>query len=848
VTVNEVAGTATFTVSLSAASGLGVSFHYATANGTATAGQDYTATSGSGSIVAGSTSTTVTVTILEDALDEPNETFSVNLSNPVNATIADGTGVGTIVDNDATPTLSINDVTVTEGNAGTVNAVFTVTLSAASGQTVTVDWATANDTAVAPTDYTAVSGTLTFTPGETTKAVTVAVRGDLIVELNERYLVQLSSLVNATIGDGEGYGTILNDDSATFRINDVTQAENAGAMTFTVSLSNPVDTQVTVVATTADDTARTSDNDYTSKTATLTFAAGATSQTFIVAVTGDSKVELDEAFQVNLSGASVASRSVTIGDAQGIGQIINDDTATVSIVANIAEATEPDEDGQFTVSMTASSELATVVSYVVTGTATEGVDYVSLVPHEVTIAAGATSATIDIDVLADSIFDNDETVVITLDSVLAGVTNAINIAAPPDHSATVTIKDPTVTIIDNHDPGFEDWGFLRFEGMGYLADWAYGGNNFAPEFATWTFDVLPGDYRVSVTWPNYPTAPKATNAPFSVYDGTTADPLLATVLIDQSGFPQADVIEGGFLFEDLDNGTNQGIYEATGNKLTIELTDAGIKGLVFADAVRIERLLPLHAEAMAAAQTPAELGVSYSDVAPRVQRAVETWAIADRNAQGRLSSVDVVIGQLPGSVLGLASEATSTIWVDGNGAGGGWQMDGGSLRGGDTALSSGHFDLFTAIAHELGHLLGYDDLDPLVHPNAMMASRLSPGATRLPKSMGSEALPSELASQAAQDACFFDFARISHSDHGGSLGLLERAGFLQGDEGSERSLRSISKPDPLQGNKAEMPVPYRCQSASDAVVGREDEASVDEFFGQIDDELLRPAVGVDDHS
>jgi hypothetical protein len=94
----------------------------------------------------------VTVLVHGDTLDEGNETFSLNLSNPSNVTIADGIGVGTITDDDAQPTLSVNNVTVTEGDSGAVNATFTVSLSAASGLNVTVDYATADGTATAPAD------------------------------------------------------------------------------------------------------------------------------------------------------------------------------------------------------------------------------------------------------------------------------------------------------------------------------------------------------------------------------------------------------------------------------------------------------------------------------------------------------------------------------------------------------------------------------------------------------------------------------------------------------------------------------------------------------------------------
>ena len=92
--------------------------------------------------------------------DELDEIFTVTLSTAVNATLLDGQGLGTITDDDGFPSLSINDVTVTEANGGTVNAVFTVSLSNASGQPVTVDYATADGTAVAGADYTSASGTL----------------------------------------------------------------------------------------------------------------------------------------------------------------------------------------------------------------------------------------------------------------------------------------------------------------------------------------------------------------------------------------------------------------------------------------------------------------------------------------------------------------------------------------------------------------------------------------------------------------------------------------------------------------------------------------------------------------
>lgn len=204
----------TFTVSLSAPAGPGgVTFDIASANGSATAGVDYVANSLTGqTIPAGSSTYTFTVQVNGDALNEPSETFFVNVTNVVNAIVVDGQGVGTIVNDDPLPSLSINDVTLVEGNSGTTNAVFTVTLSAASGQTVSVNYATADGTATQPADYTSASGTLTFTPGQTTRTITVPVAGETVPEANENYFVNLSGAVNAIITDNQGLGTITNDD------------------------------------------------------------------------------------------------------------------------------------------------------------------------------------------------------------------------------------------------------------------------------------------------------------------------------------------------------------------------------------------------------------------------------------------------------------------------------------------------------------------------------------------------------------------------------------------------------------------------------------------------------------
>ncbi|MCE9524936.1 MAG: FG-GAP-like repeat-containing protein, partial [Planctomycetales bacterium] len=200
-----------------------------------------------------------------------------------------------------TPSLSINDVTVVEGNTGTVEAAITVTLSASSSQEVTVHYATgATPTGSQSTvgvDYQAASGTLTFAPGETSKTITVLINGDRLVEETEAFVVNLSGASNALIADGQGFGTIV-DDEPRISISDVSKAEGKNRQTtlfaFTVTLSAPYDQPVTVSFRTMDGTATTSNGDYIAKTGTLTFAPGETTKTITIDVKGDSKKESNE--------------------------------------------------------------------------------------------------------------------------------------------------------------------------------------------------------------------------------------------------------------------------------------------------------------------------------------------------------------------------------------------------------------------------------------------------------------------------------------------------------------------------------------------------------------------------
>ena len=223
------------------------------------------------------------------------------------------------------PRIAIGDVTITEGNTGERVATFTVNLSTSSAQAVAVDYATANGTAIAGSDYVSRSGMLTFAPGETTKTITILIIGDRMGESNETFLVNLSGVTNATLADGQGVGTIL-DDEPRINVGDVIKKEGkkgqATLFTFTVTLSAAYDQAVTMSFRTVDGTASTSDGDYVAKTGTLTFAPGETTKTITIEVKGDSKKESNETFYLDLFGligTAIFTRS------RGIGTVLNDD-------------------------------------------------------------------------------------------------------------------------------------------------------------------------------------------------------------------------------------------------------------------------------------------------------------------------------------------------------------------------------------------------------------------------------------------------------------------------------------------------------------------------------------------
>ena len=290
-----------FTVTLSPASSGTVTATYTTANGTATAGVDYTAATGQVSFAPGVTSQLVTVAIAGDTDIESDETFTLGLSNPTGGAVIGAAGVGTITNDDqAALTISIGDIAIVEGNAGTANALVPVTLSAAATTAVSAQYVTAAGTATAGSDFTAATGTVTFAAGQTAATIAVTVAGDTLDEPDETVTVALSAPTGATLADSQGVVTITDDDAApTISVADLTVSEGTATATVTLSLSAASGRPVSVTATTSNLTA--SAADYSAVAQSVAFAVGATTATLGVPITADVVDEANETFAVTLT-------------------------------------------------------------------------------------------------------------------------------------------------------------------------------------------------------------------------------------------------------------------------------------------------------------------------------------------------------------------------------------------------------------------------------------------------------------------------------------------------------------------------------------------------------------------
>ncbi len=398
--------TLVFPVELACALGQPVTAHAATVAGSATAPADFTAVEQELAFAVGETQKLVAIDVQTDAIDESDETLTLQLSSAAGAFVRRAAATGTIQDDD-TATLAAGDVTLSEGTGGTTTAEVQVSLSTPSAQTVTVLAATAAGTATEPADFTTSSSTLTFASGETVKTLPVPIIPDAVDENDETLYVRLSGATGAAIADNEATVTIADDDDNHLTIADVALSEGTEApvqMIFTVQLSSPALEGAEVQFHTEDITA-TAGADYQAVTSVLTIPQGASSATVVVDLVPDPDVEPPESFRMVVTQAT----GVSLDDPEAIGTLLDDDlTISIADLAG-AEGSSGVLPWIFPVTLNAPAPIAVSVAYA-TAELPSGSPDRAFVPEDFSatsgtldFATGATQSAILVNVRGDLI-------------------------------------------------------------------------------------------------------------------------------------------------------------------------------------------------------------------------------------------------------------------------------------------------------------------------------------------------------------------------------------------------------------------------------------------------------------
>jgi hypothetical protein len=455
------ATTYTFTVTRTGSTDLNSSVNFTTEDNSATfASNDYASSSGTLVFLPSEVTQQITVIVNGDTTVEPDETFTAHLSNGIGATITDADGTGTIVNDDTDITVAVSTPIDEDGAA---NLVYTFTREGVTDNSVTVNFnvggtATLGDdyTQTGAAIFTASSGAITFGAGNCTATVTIDPTADMIDEPDETIIL--------TVASGAGYhvstpsvatGTITDDDTPpAISINDTSANEGDAGTTpfnFTLSLSNPSSTNVTVDYTTENNTA-TQPSDYTTNSGTVTFPPGETSAQVTVSVNGDMVHESNETLLVNLANNSANS---TTGDSQGVGTIINDDSQPGFSIDDVSH-TEGDSGATsytFTVTRNGATDLTTKVDYAtVDGSAAAPSDYTAIPNTTLAFAPGDMSKNVQVFVNGDTAFEPDETFTVHL-------SNPVN-ATISDADGTGTIPNddlqPTITTVQDKTAPYSD--------------------------------------------------------------------------------------------------------------------------------------------------------------------------------------------------------------------------------------------------------------------------------------------------------------------------------------------------------------------------------------------------------
>ncbi len=447
VTVTEVDGNVTITVTVDNAVQGGFTVDYTTSDGTATQPADYISATGTLTFTGtANESQTFTVSIVDDTMAELLETINISLSNVSNSSVdATDTAVITIAESDNASALSIDDVTVDE-DAGTATVIVRSPGAIAGG--FTVDFATADGTAIQPGDYATATGTLTFAgTADETQTFTVSIVDDVIVEGPETILISLSNSSNVMVDTSDtALLTIVDDDSATLNVNDVTVDEDAGTATVTVTVDNAVQSGFTVDFATSDGTA-TQPADYISAAGTLTFIGTANeSQTFTVSIVDDTMAESLETINISLS--NVSNSSVDATDTAVINITDNENTSALSI----DDVTVDEDAGRATVTVRLNNTVAggfTVDFETTDGTAVQPGDYTSSTGTLTFAGTANETQSFTVPIIDDLLVEPGESFLVTL-------LNPSNLEVDASDTALVNITDNDMATIEVGDISIDE--------------------------------------------------------------------------------------------------------------------------------------------------------------------------------------------------------------------------------------------------------------------------------------------------------------------------------------------------------------------------------------------------------
>ncbi|MBK8399215.1 MAG: Ig-like domain-containing protein [Leptospiraceae bacterium] len=394
-------------------------------------------------IPAGSLSADLTVTIINDAVNEANETIVLDMGATTNATASGNlTHTITITNDDPIPTIAFNTASSTNLESTTAVTI-PVSLSLVSGQTVTVDYAVTGGTATGSgTDFTLNSGTLTFAAGTASQNISFTVANDSLTEINESVIVTISNPTNSTLGGNTVHTyTITDDDPPTVAFDTTTSSnlESTTSVNVPVSLSAAYGTTVTVDYAVTGGTATAAD--FTLANGTLTFTTGVTSQNIALTINNDALDEINETIIITISNPS----SATLGGNTNHTYLITDDDPIPTVQFTAVSQSVAENAGTMTVTaqLSAASGLSVDIPFTINGTSTAiggGTDY-SITASPLNIPAGSTTATITINIVNETLYEADETVVIDM-----GTPTNATASGTLTHTATITNDETAPTI------------------------------------------------------------------------------------------------------------------------------------------------------------------------------------------------------------------------------------------------------------------------------------------------------------------------------------------------------------------------------------------------------------------